>query len=54
MAAKVGSGKRFAALVSSLKSRGHSEDSARRIAAFIGREKYGASAMARMAARGRK
>jgi len=52
--AKPGSGKNFAALVKKLKAKGHSEESARAIAASIGRKKYGAKKMAQWAAQGRK
>ena len=48
----LGSGKRFAALEKNLKSRGAKNPAA--LAAWIGREKYGAKKMASMAARGRK
>jgi len=48
-----GGGGRFQSLTSSLRSQGKSADSARAIAASIGREKYGNRGMARMAARKR-
>ncbi len=48
--AKIG----FAKLVAQLQRKGHSAESARRIAASIGRKKYGAKAMARKAAAGRR
>lgn len=50
---KLGSGKRFQAIVESVQKRGGSEESGRRIAAAIGREKYGAKKMGQMAKRGR-
>jgi hypothetical protein len=50
---KLGSGKRFAAIVKEVEKSGKSEDSARKIAASIGREKYGAKKMGQMAKRGR-
>lgn len=50
---KLGSGKRFAQLKAKLAGRkGVTNPGA--LAAFIGRKKYGASRMAKMAARGRK
>ncbi len=49
-----GGGGRFARLVQKLKRRGYSEESARRIAASIGRKKYGKKQMAKWAAQGRK
>lgn len=49
-----GQGGRFRALVSDLKARGYSEESARAIAATIGRRKYGSRQMARWAAAGRR
>jgi len=52
--AKPGSGKNFAALVAKFKRQGHDEESARAIAATIGRKKYGKERFQRMAARGRK
>jgi hypothetical protein len=48
-----GSG-RFKALVQKLKKQGKSEESAKKIAAAIGRKKYGAKKMAQWAAEGRK
>lgn len=45
---------KFAALVKKLTAKGHSEDSARRIAYSIGVKKYGRRAMARKAAAGRR
>ena len=57
MAAKkppLGSGKRFAALTSKLEAKGKSAESAKAIAAAIGRKKYGNEKMAKMAAKGRK
>jgi hypothetical protein len=49
-----GGGGRFAAMVSKLKSKGKSEDSAKAIAASIGRKKYGKSKFQAMAAAGKK
>ena len=51
---KPGGGGRFARLVDRLKAAGKSEESARAIAAAIGRKKYGAKKMAKWAAQGRK
>ena len=51
---KPGGGGRFARLVDRLKAQGKSEESARAIAAAIGRKKYGAKKMAKWAAQGRK
>lgn len=52
--AKLGSGKRFAAGVKKLESKGKSEESAKAIMAAAGRAKYGNAKMAKMAAAGRK
>ncbi len=49
-----GGGGRFAKMVDTLKRRGYSEQSARAIAATIGRKKYGAKKMAQWSAQGRK
>jgi hypothetical protein len=49
-----GGGGRFAAMVSKLKGQGKSEDSAKAIAASIGRNKYGKSRFQEMAAKGKK
>lgn len=49
-----GGGGRFAAMVSNLKKKGKSEDSAKKIAAAIGRKKYGKSKFQEMAAKGKK
>ena len=49
-----GGGGRFAAMVSGLKKKGKSEDSAKAIAASIGRKKYGKSKFQEMAAAGKK
>ena len=49
---KPGSGKRFAALTSSLKKKGAKTPGA--LAAYIGRKKYGKGKMAKMSAAGRK
>jgi hypothetical protein len=48
-----GGGGRFAAMVSGLKKEGKSEDSAKAIAASIGRKKYGKSKFQAMAAAGK-
>ncbi len=50
--AKLGSGKRFAALKKKLSSKGDSNPGA--LAAFIGRKKYGSKKMASLSAKGRK
>lgn len=50
--ARLGSGKRFKSLSSSLKKKGASNPDA--LAAWIGRKKYGSKKMASMAAKGRK
>lgn len=52
--AKLGSGARFKALESKLEHKGHNAESAKKIAATIGRRKYGAAKMAKMSANGRK
>tara|TARA_R100000278_G_C5472698_1_gene165073 strand:+ start:1534 stop:1689 length:156 start_codon:yes stop_codon:yes gene_type:complete len=44
----------FKKLVSNLERKGKSKESAQKIAAFIGRKKYGKSKMAKMAAAGRR
>ena len=49
-----GGGGRFAKLVSKMKKEGKSEDSAKAIAASIGRKKYGKSKFQAMAAAGKK
>jgi hypothetical protein len=49
-----GGGGRFAKMVSGLKKEGKSEDSAKAIAASIGRKKYGNSKFQAMAAAGKK
>lgn len=51
---KPGSGKRFSALAKSIEAEGKSPESAQKIAASIGRKKYGASKMSKMATSGRK
>lgn len=48
-----GGGGRFAKMVSKLKGKGKSEESAKAIAASIGRKKYGKSKFQEMAAKGR-
>ena len=45
---------KFARLVGKLTAKGHTEDSARRIAYSVGVKKYGRRAMARKAAAGRR
>ncbi len=49
-----GGGGRFAAMVAGLKKKGKSEDSAKAIAATIGRNKYGKKKFQEMAAKGKK
>ena len=49
-----GGGGRFAKLVNKMKGQGKSEDSAKAIAASIGRKKYGSSKFQAMAAAGKK
>jgi|TARA_R100000084_G_scaffold91962_1_gene45832 hypothetical protein len=44
----------FKKLVSNLERKGKSKESAQKIAAFIGRKKYGKSKMSKMAAAGRR
>ncbi len=51
---KLGGGGRFAKLTRKLESKGKSAGAAKAIAASIGRKKYGAKKMAKMAAAGRK
>lgn len=51
---KPGGGGRFAAMVGKLKGKGKSEESAKAIAASIGRKKYGKSKFQAMAAAGKK
>lgn len=51
--AKLGTGARFAALVKKIKAE-HSASNPKAVAAAIGRKKYGAKKMAKMAAAGRK
>ncbi|HSB57969.1 MAG TPA: hypothetical protein VLD66_00035 [Methyloceanibacter sp.] len=51
---KLGSGKRFQNIVDELKKEGKSDESARKIAASIGHEKYGTKKMTSMAKKGRK
>lgn len=51
--AKLGSGGRFKALKEKLQKQGKSAESAKAIAASIGRKKYGAPKMAKLAAAGR-
>ena len=49
-----GGGGRFAAMVAGLKKKGKSEGSAKKIAAAIGRNKYGKKKFQEMAAKGKK
>jgi len=51
---KKGGGGRFAKLVGKLEKKGKSPAMAKGIAAKVGREKYGAKDMAKMAAAGKK
>lgn len=51
---KVGSGKRFSSLVNKLENKGKSPEASKKIAASIGRKKYGGSAMEKKATAGRK
>lgn len=51
---KPGDGARFRALTRVMEENGKSKESAQKIAASIGRKKYGAKKMAAMAAKGRK
>ena len=50
----LGSGKRFAAIEHKAKKEGYSEESSKKIAASIGRKKYGAAKMSKMAQAGKK
>lgn len=52
--AKLGSGKRFAALTKKIQKSGKSKESAKAIAASIGRKKYGNKKMQAMAAKGKR
>lgn len=52
--ARLGSGGRFKALTRKLRAAGKSAKAAKAIAAAIGRKKYGAKKMAKMAAAGRR
>ena len=52
MKAKLGTGKRFASLKSKLAKKGAKNPGA--LAAYIGRKKYGAKKMAKLAAKGKK
>jgi len=51
---KLGGGGRFEKLTSKIEKTGKSKESAKAIAAAIGRKKYGAKKMSKMAATGRK
>ena len=51
---KLGSGKRFSDLTKKLESEGKSKESAKAIAASVGRKAYGNKKMSEMAAKGRK
>jgi len=50
---KLGSGKRFAAIVKEVEKSGKSEESARAIAAVAGRKKWGAKRMGQLSKQGR-
>lgn len=50
---KLGGGGRFAKLVGHLKGEGKSEESAKAIAASVGRKKYGNKKMNKMAEKGK-
>lgn len=52
--AKLGSGARFKKLEGKVEKEGYSEESAKKIAASVGRKKYGAKKMASMATAGKK
>lgn len=52
--AKLGSGARFKALTEKIKKQGKSEESAKAIAAAVGRKKYGKEKFQAMAAKGKK
>lgn len=51
---KLGSGERFKGLTNKLEKQGKSPESAKKIAAAIGRKKYGNTKMSKMAAAGKK
>lgn len=51
---KLGSGARFNKLEGSLEKKGYDEESAKAIAASVGRKKYGKAKMQKMAAAGKK
>lgn len=53
MKAKLGSGKRFKALTNKLEKKGKSAESAKKIAAAVGRKKYGNAKMQKMASAGK-
>jgi hypothetical protein len=50
----LGSGERFASLTTNLRKQGKSKESAEKIAASIGRAKYGPKKMAKLSAAGRR
>lgn len=52
--AKLGSGGRFKALTKKIEKSGKSKESAKAIAASVGRKKYGAKKMSSMAAAGKR
>lgn len=52
--AKLGSGGRFKALQKHVEGEGYSAKAAAAVAASVGRKKYGAKKMGKMAAKGRK
>lgn len=51
---KLGSGERFKKMENKLEKKGYSKESATKIAASIGRKKYGDEKMQKMAAAGKK
>jgi len=51
---KLGSGKRFAKLEGKVEKEGYSKESAKAIAASVGRKKYGAEKMSEMAKKGKE
>lgn len=51
---KLGSGARFSKLENGLEKKGYSEESAKKIAAAVGRKKYGNAKMQKMASAGKK
>lgn len=51
---KLGSGERFKRMTQQIEKEGYSRESAKAIAAAVGRKKYGNKKMSKMAAAGRK